>query len=135
MTSSTSVKNMSLYIPYVVATITEEMISYVFLYQKIGKVKRVDLVPKLDGKGEYYHCAFIHFEYWFDNIITSNIQKRLQNVNVETRIVYDDPWFWVIKENKSGIYSNEQEEAALGSGLAYGSAGLGRRHQRLNILI
>ena len=132
-----AVRNISLCIPYVVATITEEMISYVLLNQKIGIVNRVDFVPKIDNKGDYYHCAFIHFERWFDNIITINLQKRLQNANLETRIVYDDPWFWTIKENKSALYSNEKEEeiTALGSGLAYGSAGLARRNQRLSIMI
>ena len=94
-------ENISLYIPLVLPHITREMIMNVFYNQEIGQVKHVDLIPKLNKRGEYYHCAFVHFHYWFDNIIARNIQERIHNPHVITRVMYDDPYFWIVQENKS----------------------------------
>jgi hypothetical protein len=81
---------------------TGEMIHDVFYNKKIGEVKQVDFIPKMNNRGEYYHSAFVHFDYWFDSDHAKNIQERiLCNPNLLTRVVYDNPYFWVIQENKS----------------------------------
>ena len=144
MNAASSVRNISLYIPYVSPEITREDIIEEFMKQKIGSITRIDFVPKMDKKGDYYHCAFLHFEYWFENQVTIHIQKRLQNLELETRIVYDDPWFWVIKENKSVVFTQhvEEEEKCLGYGIqplyfggASGSGSSGGRKRRLCIAV
>ena len=131
-TSTSLVTNMSLYIPYLQRNVTEEMISSVFIQQKIGTVKRVDFIPKLNKKNQLYNCAFIHFESWFENEKNIQLQRRLKNTEVDTRIVYQAHWFWVIKENNSIVYNlttNSAEEKVLGSGYV----SLGNKRQRITI--
>jgi hypothetical protein len=99
--AAVGVENISLYIPYMKSDITGDKIAEVFLQQDFGYVRQVDFVPKLNKKGEYYHSAFVHFDYWFDNIAVQNFQERLRDSNKLTRVVYDDPYFWTVLENKS----------------------------------
>jgi hypothetical protein len=94
-------ENISLYIPLVLPHVTRETITQVFYNQEIGQVKQVDLIPKLNKRGEYYHCAFVHFHYWFDNIIARNLQERIRDPHLVARVMYDDPYFWIVQENKS----------------------------------
>ena len=68
-------------------------------FQGLGKVKEIDFVEKMDKNGKIHNSAFVHFEYWYDNISSLHFQERLKNPNKEARIVYKDPWFWVCFEN------------------------------------
>jgi hypothetical protein len=129
-----SVSNMSLYIPYLQRNVTEEMIKKVFLEQKIGIVKRVDFIPKLNKKNQLYNCAFLHFKSWIENEKNIKLQLRLKNPEVDTRIIYHMNWFWTIKENNSIVYNlskntNTFEEKVLGSGYIT----LGNKRQRIAI--
>ena len=132
--SNSSMNNISLYIPYLQRNVTEEMIKTVFLEQQIGIVKRVDFIPKLNKKNQLYNCAFLHFESWFENEKNIQLQRRLKNTEIDTRIVYQAHWFWTIKENNSVIYNlttnNPVEEKVLGSGYV----SLGNKGQRISIL-
>ena len=93
---------MSLFIPHVFASITEERIAKVFETTNIGIVERVDFVKKFDGKGKTYNSAFVHFSRWFQDSVVANFQERVLNPDKEARIVYDDPWYWsVLKNNGS----------------------------------
>ena len=95
------VANISLYIPHVFKNITKDRISDVFFKLDFGKVKRVDLVLK-QGKNNYtYNSAYIHFDYWNVSEMTNTFQERLKNPNKQTKVIYDDPWHWVVLENKS----------------------------------
>ena len=51
------------------------------------------------SKNKPYNCAYIHFEFWYNNIANINLQEKIRNPEKEARIVYDDPWFWLILEN------------------------------------
>lgn len=93
-------QSLSLYIPHVFENISEKKIMKVFEDQCLGKVKNVDLIEKMDKNGKIYKTAFVHFDYWYDSIITRNFQERIKNPNKEARVVYHDPWFWVCFENK-----------------------------------
>lgn len=88
-----------LYIPYVFNNITKEFMKAVIEFQGLGKVTNIDFVEKMDKNGKIYNSAFVHFEYWYDNISAIHFQERLKNPNKEARIVYNDPWFWVCFEN------------------------------------
>ena len=100
MLSNTN-NNMSLYIPRVFANISEEKIRSTFDKLGLGVVDRVDIVSKMGQHGEVYNSVYVHFDYWYSNAAAFNFQERLKNPAKQTRVVYDDPWFWIVLENKS----------------------------------
>lgn len=93
--------NLSIYIPHVFLNISKEYIINIFDILEIGKIKYIDIVPKVNNNNKYYNSAYIYFEEWYDNIVAKNFQERILNADKEARIVYDDPYFWVILENKT----------------------------------
>lgn len=95
-----SINNISLYIPRVFANIIKEDVVNVFEKLLIGKVSNIDFVIKICDQIQY-NAIYIHFEYWYDNTAARNFQERVLNPDKEARIVYDDPWFWVVLENKA----------------------------------
>jgi len=90
---------MSLYIPHVFPNLTESYIANVFQTLLIGRVDHVDLVRKTDRFGKPYNAAYIHFAEWYTGPAVENFQDRVRNPNKEARIVYDDPWYWIVLEN------------------------------------
>lgn len=92
---------MSIYIPHVFTNITKEFIMKTFENWQIGKVDHVDFTDKIDKKGKMYYSAYVHFDSWFDNIVSQNFQDRVKNPEKEAKLVYSDPWFWVCLENTS----------------------------------
>ena len=90
---------MSLYIPHVFGNVTKEMMIKTIEFQGLGKVNKIDFVEKMGKNGKIYNTAFVHFEYWYDNISAVHFQDRVKDTNKEARIVYKDPWFWVCFEN------------------------------------
>jgi hypothetical protein len=93
------VPNISLFIPRVFASITEERIAKVFDDNSIGKVSKVDFVSKLDSVYKPYHSVYIHFETWYSNQTALNFYNRVVDPNIQARIVYDDPWYWIVLKN------------------------------------
>jgi hypothetical protein len=90
---------MSLYIPHVFGNVTKDIIIKTIEFQSLGKVNKIDFVEKIGKNGKTYNSAFVHFEYWYDNISSVHFQERVKNPEKEARIVYKDPWFWVCFEN------------------------------------
>ena len=97
---SSVIANISLYIPHVFANISKRMVAETFENLRIGNVKRVDFVYKRGSNGDF-NAAYIHFNYWYDNVAACNFQERVLNPNREARIVYDEPWYWIVLENKT----------------------------------
>lgn len=93
-------QSLSLFIPHVFTNITDERIFDIFYDLALGIVKRVDRVLKRDPNDNEYHSVYIHFEQWFANHIVVNFQERVVNPAKEARLVYDDPWYWIVLENK-----------------------------------
>jgi archaellum component FlaC len=93
--------NLSVYIPHVFLNITEERIKYIFHTLELGDVSSVDFIRKQGKYGNNFHAAYIHFNYWYNTISSRNLQERILNPTKEARIVYDDPWFWLVLENNS----------------------------------
>jgi hypothetical protein len=108
------VSAMSIYIPRVYNTISKEFIINIFEVLKYGKVKQIDFVDKMDSKGVFYHAAYIHFEYWYENITCKNFQGRVKNPEKEARIVYKEPWYWICLENTSLNIKNKTKEINSG---------------------
>ena len=92
-------QNLSLFIPHMFPNITEDRIANIFNTYSIGLVSRVDFVGKTDKNGKLYNAAYIHFDAWFNNSAVANFQERVLNPDKEARIVYDDPWYWIVLEN------------------------------------
>jgi hypothetical protein len=90
---------MSVYIPHVFGNVTKELMIKTIEFQSLGKVNKIDFVEKMGKNGKTYNTAFVHFEYWYDNISSVHFQERVKDTNKEARIVYKDPWFWVCFEN------------------------------------
>ena len=104
---------MSLYIPHVFANIGEKKMKEVFESNEIGKVNHIDFVTKIGKDRKVYNTAYVHFDYWYDNIAAKNIQEKL-NEGKEIKIVYDDPWYWKAYVNQTKKYGgNGQRKERL----------------------
>jgi hypothetical protein len=96
-----AIKNISLYIPHIFANYGKEDVAKVFHDLHIGKVKNIDFVSKLGQDGKPFNAAYIHFEHWFDNTTAANFQDKVLNPKKEARLMYEDPWYWIVLENKA----------------------------------
>ena len=97
---SSQIANISLYIPHVFVNISKKTVAETFENLRIGSVKRVDFVRKR-GSNDDFNAVYIHFNRWYDNVAAHNFQERVINPNMEARIVYDEPWYWIVLENKT----------------------------------
>ena len=97
-----SSQSYSILIPHIFMNIPVHKIKSSFEYFNIGKVERIDSVIKISREGYKYRMAFIHFEYWnMDNSAAVNLREKIENPYKEARLVYDDPWYWLLLPNKS----------------------------------
>ena len=94
-----TIQNISLYVPHVFANYSKDAVAKVF-NEYVGEVKEVDFVSKKSHDGRPYNAAYIHFHAWHNNHATVNLQARVLDPAQEARIVYDDPWYWIVLENK-----------------------------------
>ena len=92
--------NLSLFIPRVFVNISWQKIAHIFHSLRIGKVKQIDFVRKRSHDGKPYNAVFVHFEHWYDNTAARNFQAKVRDPSEEARLVYDEPWYWVVLENK-----------------------------------
>ena len=104
---------MSLYIPHVFENITKEEIIETFESQNLGKIKSIDFVSKLGKNNVLYNAAYLHFDYWFNNTASNNFQEKLKNPEKECRVIYDDPWFWLVLENKTKKHLPNEKKPRL----------------------
>jgi hypothetical protein len=95
-----AIKNISLFIPHVYANFTSAEVFDIIQDQGFGEVKNVDFVAKIGSDGKPYNAVYIHFYHWYDNIVAHNFQERVLNPSKEARIMYDDPWYWLVLQNK-----------------------------------
>lgn len=94
----------SILIPHIFLNISIQKIIDSFEGMQIGKVARIDSLIKRSKDGYEYRMAFIHFEYWnMNNIAAVHLRDRIENPNKEARLMYDDPWYWLILPNKSSL--------------------------------
>ena len=98
---SSVIENISLYIPHIFANYTKEDVAKVFDDQCIGNVKSIDFVSKMGKDGKVFNAAYVHFYEWYDNVIARNFHERVFGEEKEARIMYEDPWYWIVLENKA----------------------------------
>ena len=105
--SSSISEKFSVFIPYVYRSVTAECITHAFETNNLGLVHHVDFVRMVDSKGKSYKRAYVHFTNWFDNNVADNFKEKVIHSMKGTRLVYDDPWFWVILKNTSTKFVTE----------------------------
>ena len=119
-------QNLSLMIPRVFPQwVDEQTIVDVFHKQQLGQVYKVSIIRQPDSKRRSIpiYQAIIYFSAWYDNEIAYNFQQRIYGPKKQARVVYDEPWFWVVFKNtqkrlsnndkrimRAGLKSNKQSE-------------------------
>jgi hypothetical protein len=91
------------------SNITEARVAKVFASLLLGEVHHVDFIPKTDKNGKSYNAAYIHFAFWYESDIACHFQERVLNPDKEARLVYDEPWFWIVLEN-TAVKAPKSEE-------------------------
>jgi hypothetical protein len=91
-----AVKNMSLFIPHVFPSFTEEYVELAF--EEVGDVDRVDFVAKQDRDGKHFNAVYVHFKKWHNNSYTSEIQASIAK-NGSTKFYHSDTWYWIVLPN------------------------------------
>ena len=93
MASNTS--NPSICIPRVFPNIDWRRVKNVFEELGMGEVERVDMINKVNDKGQKFKRVFVHFKKWNDDPTTRQVKSKLLSGD-SVKIVYDDPWFWKV---------------------------------------
>jgi hypothetical protein len=94
----------SVFIPRIFANIRENRIAYTFHSLSIGDVNHIDLVRKTSKNGEIYNMAFVHFNEMYNNPGADAFREDVEDPDKQAKIVYDDPWFWIILPFDKKIY-------------------------------
>ena len=113
---SSSIRNVSLYIPQVFSNYTKGDVAEAFEGLYIGKVSKVDFVLKRGKDNKAFNSAYIHFDYWYDNVAAVNFQARVLDPNQEARLIYDEPWYWIVLENKGKKHIPGDRKARINLG-------------------
>lgn len=111
-------QQLSLFVPYMFPNITEARVSAIFSALLLGEVHHVDFIPKTDKNGKSYNAAYIHFAFWHESDTAARFQERVTNPGKEARLVYDEPWFWIVLENTAIKGSRAQETELVSSDYA-----------------
>ena len=111
-----AIKNISLYIPHIFANFSKEYVAKVFEDNEIGQVKNIDFVSKIGHDGKPFNAAYIHFDHWINNISSHNFQARVIDQNKEAHIMYEDPWFWIVLENKARKFISGNRKQCINLG-------------------
>ena len=110
--SSRISQSLSLLIPRVFPQWTDEQVIIdIFHQQHIGRVYKVNVIRLPDHKNRSHpiYQAFIYFSAWYETEIAYNFQQRIFGEKKQARLVYDDPWFWTVFENKKRSLSNNDK--------------------------
>jgi hypothetical protein len=95
-----SIEIESLYIAHVFPNIHKKKIAQLFEKMFLASIKGIDFVVKIGKDGKPYNSAYIHIESWFDTTAAKHFQEKIRS-NSEALLVYDEPWYWIVNENKS----------------------------------
>ena len=96
----------------------EQAIIDIFHQQHIGRIYKVSIIrtPGTKKRGYPIYQAFLYFSAWYENEIAYHFQQRIFGHRGQARVVYDDPWFWVVFENtKRRLSNNDKRLMRLGA--------------------
>ena len=91
----------SVCIPRIFNNIPTSKIVKTFESLDLGEVESVDIVMKTGKNNEPIKMAFVHFHQWYDNSGANNLRQKIEDPNCEAKLVYDDPWYWIVLPNTS----------------------------------
>lgn len=96
----------SLFIPFVELYVDANFIMNLFYENNLATISRVTF----ENNGTPYKKAYVDIYEWHDSEIAYNFIKRLNNEKVETRLIYIDDDWWVVKINfkNESFYLNEE---------------------------
>ena len=94
--------DVSLCIPRVLSSITQEQIRNVFHKINIGIINRIDIIPNKitvnnnnNNNNNKYNRVFIHLKKW-NNSDNARIAQERFSKGQDIKVIYDDPWYWKI---------------------------------------
>lgn len=91
----------SVCIPRIFANVSNRKIVNTFEGLNLGKIADMNIVWKTGRDGSAYKMAFIHFNEWNNKCQAAiNLRNKIENPNIEAKLVYDDPWYWILLPNK-----------------------------------
>ena len=93
----------SVCIPRIFNNIPNKKIIGTFENLDLGKVSSMDIVYKTGVDGSTYKMAFVHFSKWYNNTIATLFRERVENPELQAKLVYDDPWYWIVLPNNSSV--------------------------------
>ncbi len=96
--------NNTLCIPRVCKNIKKKQIFDVFNTYNFGKIKKIDII---ENRGKNSNIVHVHYSYWHNNTYVNNIKQKLMN-NLNIKIFYDNPWFWIIYLHKANTQHTKQ---------------------------
>ena len=108
-----SIEIESLYIAHVFPNINKKRIAQLFEKLNLARISGIDFVSKIGKDGKPYNSAYVHIDYWFDNVSARHFQEKIRSDAKESLLVYDDPWYWIVNENvspKKSIFIQKSED-------------------------
>jgi len=84
----------SICIPRMFKSTTRKDIFNVIERLDLGAVDRIDMVAKVNTRGESYNKVFIHFKAWNKRSPVAQATRDKLLKGEEIKIVYSEPWFW-----------------------------------------
>jgi len=94
---------LSLYIPIISESTSEDYIKSSFEKNKIGKILRVDFVHNIQKNRRE---AFIHFDEWFDTTECVKLKESILDPNVKAKLYHTSDRFWPLLVNKNAHKRN-----------------------------
>ena len=95
--------NYTLCIPRVCKTVTKKDIYDVLNQYNFGKIKKIQII---ENKNKNCNIAHIYYNYWYNNEYVNGVKDKLVN-NLNIKIFYDKPWFWVVYLHKEREHSSK----------------------------
>jgi hypothetical protein len=99
----------SLCVPRVFYHISDKTIYRVFEDLNFGQIKRIDIIPRKNEKGDPYKRVFIHYNRWYCNEYADTARIKLIT-GKEIKVVYSNPWYWKVSANKHEERQLDKEE-------------------------
>ena len=97
---------LSIYIPRIFTNISTSQIAQVFESLDLGKIERIDMIPYVNAKGEPLYRAFVYIK-WANNTATNHLQAKILDPEQQAKIVYQEPWYWLLLPNKTPMTAKE----------------------------
>lgn len=114
--SYSNISNMSVFsvcIPRIFHNIPNKKIVSTFETLNMGKVKNMDIVWKTGRDGSSFKMAFVHFSEWNNHSSAArNFRDQVEDPSVDAKLVYDDPWYWLVLPNNSTTIVNSYKSGS-----------------------